>query len=147
MLTVFAVCVILVSLTTVFHYEVLGALNERLPSLRIPARSKLLVVMFVMLIAHLLEMVVWGLAMYGLVHVPGVGSLRGATVVSLEACIYFSAETYTSLGFGDVTPEGHMRLLIGLEALNGLLLIAWSASFTYLSMERFWSVRKGAHTH
>jgi hypothetical protein len=56
--------------------------------------------------------------------------------------MYFSAETYTSLGFGDVTPSGHMRLLIGLEALNGLLLIAWSASFAYLSMERFWNIRK-----
>jgi len=143
MLIVFVVCVVVVSLTTVFHYEVLGALNERLPSLRIPNRSKLLVVMFVMLIAHLIEMVLWGLATYGLAQVPGVGTLRGTAALSLEACIYFSAETYTSLGFGDVTPEGHMRLLIGLEALNGLLLIAWSASFTYLSMERFWSVRKG----
>ena len=28
------------------------------------------------------------------------------------------------------------------RALNGLLLIGWSASFTYISMERFW--RPGA---
>ena len=26
----------------------------------------------------------------------------------------------------------------GVEALNGLLLIGWSASFTYLAMERYW---------
>jgi len=25
------------------------------------------------------------------------------------------------------------------EALNGLLLIGWSASYTYFAMERFWS--------
>jgi diguanylate cyclase (GGDEF)-like protein len=31
-----------------------------------------------------------------------------------------------------------MRLLAGAEALNGLLLIGWSASFIYISMERFW---------
>ena len=31
-----------------------------------------------------------------------------------------------------------LRLLAGLEALNGMLLIGWTASFTFLSMERFW---------
>ena len=52
--------------------------------------------------------------------------------------MYFSAETYTSLGFGDVTPLGPIRLLAGVEALNGLLLIGWSASYTFIAMERFW---------
>lgn len=54
-------------------------------------------------------------------------------------CLYFSAETYTTLGFGDLTPAGPVRLLAGVEALNGLLLIGWSASYTYIAMERFWS--------
>ena len=40
---------------------------------------------------------------------------------------------------GDLTPSGPMRLLAGVEALNGLLLIGWSASYIYISMERFWS--------
>lgn len=54
------------------------------------------------------------------------------------AALYFSAETYTTLGYGDVLPHGDLRLLAGLEALNGMLLIGWTASYTYLSMERFW---------
>ena len=49
-------------------------------------------------------------------------------------------ETYTSLGLGDIHPTGPMRLLVGLEALAGLMLIGWSSSFTYLSMRRFWDV-------
>jgi hypothetical protein len=40
-----------------------------------------------------------------------------------------------------VTPYGSVRLLAGVEALNGLLLIAWSASFLYLEMERYWKRR------
>ncbi|MFD2270083.1 hypothetical protein ACFS07_00430 [Undibacterium arcticum] len=32
-----------------------------------------------------------------------------------------------------------MRLLAGMEGLNGLLLIGWSASYIYIAMERFWS--------
>jgi hypothetical protein len=43
------------------------------------------------------------------------------------------------LGLGDIAPLGPVRLLAGVEALNGLLMIAWTASFTYLSMEKFWS--------
>jgi hypothetical protein len=48
--------------------------------------------------------------------------------------------TYTSLGFGDVYPIESMRLISGVEALTGLLMIAWSASFTYLAMEQFWTL-------
>jgi hypothetical protein len=52
--------------------------------------------------------------------------------------------TYTSLGFGDHIPISHARLIAGVEALNGLLLIGWSASFTYLVMERYWPLHGGA---
>ena len=142
MLTVLLACLAVIAVTTLIHYEVLSVLDLRLPAMRIPDRSKLLVVMTATLLAHIAEMVVWGVVMWLLVHDSGVGSLRGNADLSLVDCIYFSAETYTSLGFGDVVPVGHMRLLIGLEALNGLLLIAWSASFTYLAMERFWSGRR-----
>jgi hypothetical protein len=31
-----------------------------------------------------------------------------------------------------------LRIIAGVESLNGLVLIGWSASFTYLSMEQFW---------
>jgi hypothetical protein len=43
------------------------------------------------------------------------------------------------LGYGDVVPHGPLRLLAGVEALTGLLMIGWSASFTYVSMARFWT--------
>jgi hypothetical protein len=56
----------------------------------------------------------------------------------MSLCFYFSAETFTSLGYGDIRPSGPLRLLAGAEALNGLLLIGWSACFAYISMERFW---------
>ena len=52
--------------------------------------------------------------------------------------LYFSTVSYTSLGLGDLYPVGPVRLLTGIESLNGLLLIAWSASFTYLVMEKRW---------
>jgi hypothetical protein len=35
-------------------------------------------------------------------------------------------------------PHGQLRLLAGVEALNGLLLIGWTTSYTFLAMEKFW---------
>lgn len=132
-------CLLLVVTTTVLHYEVLGALNNKLPGLRIPQRMKLIVVILGAFLAHTVQMAMYGLALYGLVAWLHAGNLGGSAGFSLSSCLYFSAETYTSLGFGDLTPVGPVRLLAGIEALNGLLLIGWSASFTYISMERFWS--------
>lgn len=132
--------VLLIALTTVVHYEVLRGLNSALPRLRIPARSKLLVVMLAAFVAHGLEIALYGAALWGLVRGVDVGTLAGAGGASLSNCMYFSAETYSSLGFGDVIPVGPIRLLAGVEALNGLLLIGWTASYAYLAMERFWQL-------
>ena len=139
MFLVVLACCLLVVATTILHYEVLRLLNSRLPALRVPGRAKLIVVILAAFVAHAAEMALYGVALYSLVAWLGAGSLTGTAGFSLASCLYFSAETYTSLGFGDLTPIGSVRLLAGVEALNGLLLIGWSASFTYISMERFWS--------
>jgi len=139
MLIVIFYCFLLIALTTLMHYEVLSSLNLRLPALPLPSRSKLLAVIFAAFIAHTLEIALYGFTLYGLVQGFGVGGLTGTGGSSLQNCLYFSAETFSSLGFGDLIPTGPIRLLAGTEALNGLLLIGWSASYVYLAMERFWS--------
>ena len=139
MLTVVAICALLVGSTTLLHYEVLRGLNAVLAGLPMPSRAKLLVVITAAFFAHGAEIALYGAALYVLVTFLGAGVLAGSASASLLSCLYFSAETYTSLGFGDLTPVGPVRLLAGTEALNGLLLIGWSASFAYLSMERFWN--------
>ena len=138
MLIVVLTCLTLIALATLIHYEALGVLNARLAALAIPSRSKLLVVIFVAFLAHGLEISLYGSAYYVLCEYLKVGSVTGPAGFNLINCMYFSAETYTSLGFGDLTPLGPVRLLAGVEALNGLLLIGWSASYAYLAMERFW---------
>jgi hypothetical protein len=130
-------CLILIGLTTLIHYEALSILNARLPALRIPIRTKLLVVIFGGFFTHATEIVLYGLTFYAL-NWAGYGGLGGTGGSTLGNCMYFSAETYSSLGFGDLVPVGPVRLLAGVEALNGLLLIGWSASYAYIAMERFW---------
>jgi voltage-gated potassium channel Kch len=95
-------------------------------------------VIFVTFLAHAAEITLYALACYALVRYAQIGGLGEPGRISLATSIYFSGETYTSLGYGDIVPVGDLRLLAGVEALNGLLLIGWSASYTYLAMERFW---------
>ena len=142
MLYVILACVLLITLTTLIHFEALRLLNTHLPMLKIPSRNKLLVVIFSAFVAHALEIFIYGLGFFILIKYLTVGHLVGAAEFSLINCVYFSAETYTSLGFGDLTPKGPVRLLVGIEALNGLLLIGWSASYTYFAMEQFWGSDK-----
>jgi hypothetical protein len=69
----------------------------------------------------------------------GAGSLGPSHGLTLPSYLYFSAETYTSLGYGDLVPHASLRMLAGMEALNGLLLIGWSSSTIYIAMEKFWA--------
>lgn len=141
------ITVALVALTTVIHYEVLGALNHRLPKLEMRSRSKLLVVLFATFLAHCLEITIYGGALYAMLAWWGIGGLSGATEMSLLTCIFLSAEAYTSIGFGPVVPTGATRLLFGAEALNGLLLIGWSASYAFIAMERYWAPGSARSIH
>lgn len=132
-------CVVLLVLTTIIHYEVLRMLTVGLPTFDMPTRAKLIVVIFGTFFTHVAEIFLYAVAFYLLARYLGAGTLGDASRSSLTLCLYFSAETYTSLGYGDVVPRGELRLLAGMEALNGLLLIGWSASYTYIAMERFWN--------
>ena len=132
-------CVVLLVLTTIIHYEVLRVLTAGLPAFRTPPRAKLVVVIFSAFLAHAAEILLYAVAIYVLVRYLGTGTRGGASDFSLTQCLYFSAETYSSLGYGDIVPGGDLRLLAGVEVLNGLLLIGWSASYTYIAMERFWN--------
>lgn len=139
MILVGSFCIALLALTTLVHYEVLRMLTAALPGLGVPPRTKLIAVIFATFLAHMAEMSLYGLALFTLVRFLDAGTLNGMGGASLINCLYFSAETYTSLGFGDVVPLGPVRLIAGVEALNGLLLIGWSASYAYIAMERFWN--------
>jgi hypothetical protein len=64
---------------------------------------------------------------------------------------YQSAVAYTTLG-GETPGHASVRLLISVEALTGLILITWTASFLFLVMQRTWDAdrihgRNHGHHH
>lgn len=143
MIPAMVMTVVLVAICVLIHYETLRLTSDYLlPSLTIPPRPRLLIVMAAAFLAHTIEVWVFAAAYYILGDHLDLGSVGGNTDGSFAELVYFSTETYTSLGFGDVYPLGGFRLVAGVEALLGLLMIGWSASFTYLQMERLW----GAHS-
>ena len=90
------------------------------------------------LLLHLLEIGIYTGAIALATEGLHLGRLVGDVDGSNLELLYFSAEAYTSLGFGDITPTGQMRLLVSFEPLNGLILLGWSASFLHLEVARYW---------
>lgn len=87
-----------------------------------------------LLVLHGIEIGVFGMAYWGLSHLLGIAGSHGGLVES----VYLSATAYSTVGFGDVEPVPQLRFLVATESVVGLLLIAWSGSFTFIEMSRHW---------
>ena len=87
--------------------------------------------------AHALEIIVFAGGLYGLERTGNYGHLATGGEGSFTEFVYLSAVTYTTLGFGDITPVGPLRFLVGVESLTGLVLSAWTASVIFVAVQRF----------
>lgn len=118
------------------HYEFLWLASWTLAQMRRTLRWRVVLGVLFALTAHLIEITIFSFGWVAVLY-TGQGALS-APNTDFETIVYFSMSTYTSLGYGDIVPSGSSRLIAGLEALTGLVLIAWTASFTYLEMQRYW---------
>ena len=137
-LVVVAATLAAVALSVLTHYEGLYFTSRALARLAgVPRRAKVLYGIASVMALHVVEIWIFGLITWVLLGWPEFGSL-GPAAQHLFDVIYFSAVTFTTVGYGDLAPLGPIRFLSGTEALTGFVLLTWSASFTYLEMERFW---------
>ena len=129
---------LLIFLTVMLHFVALKMISRLIrretfrPSLRVVSA------IYLVALTHLAEVVMFGIGYYVAANYLDAGSLSGEFHGNFREYIYYSLVSYTSLGLGDVYPIGPIRLITGLEALTGLLMIGWSASFTYICMGKFW---------
>ena len=86
----------------------------------------------VVLVLHTLEIVIWAGAYQALLPVAELGSF--------EEAVYFSFVTFTTLGYGDITLSEGWRLLSGIEALNGILLVGWTTAMIFSVVQHLWRV-------
>ena len=134
------VCLALVAAVVGLHYEALERFNEWLPRLRLPKRPRVLILIVGLLIVHTIEIWIFGAVLFEVAKWPQLGRVAGVGELRLLDAVYLSTVTFTTVGYGDLIPQGPLRLLLGIESLSGFLLVTWSASFTYLEMQRNWRV-------
>lgn len=138
----------LVGTTVLIHYEAMQwAALRVLPRLNfLPTRSLVIVGVLVCMAAHFVEVMMFAAVLFVLSRLGFTVGYDDGLRRSFLDFVNASIESYTSLGLVDsnrMTPAH--RLVSGAEALTGLVMITWSASFTYLLMERYWRQRHGRH--
>lgn len=144
----------LVVTAVLLHYEGLSWSGSLIKRRFLHHRAKIVVLIFAELGLHITE--IWLFAagyavltqvfeygmivpasMIGAFHASAPGPIPASGLGFLDL-VYFSTITFTTVGFGDYVPVGVVRFLSGTDALTGFVLITWSASFTFLEMQRYW---------
>ncbi|MCF6208691.1 MAG: potassium channel family protein [Ghiorsea sp.] len=138
MMIPFIINCMIVGIAVMIHYEVLFQMTSVMPKLKIKHRLRIVFGVFGALVAHVIEIWVFAIAYHLMHNSPSWGYLEGNYNGSLLDAAYFSFTTFTTLGFGDIVPHGILRFLVGIEAVTGLVLITWTASFLYFEMQRYW---------
>jgi hypothetical protein len=90
----------------------------------------LMIVAIVLVFLHAVEIIVWAGTYRVLVPV--------SELADFETAVYFSFVTFTTLGYGDITLSDGWRLLSGIQALNGILLVGWSTALMFTVVQKAW---------
>jgi hypothetical protein len=145
-----AIVTITIAVSSVLiHFEGLQWFSSLAHGPLLPPRVRIAGLIIGLLIRHIVEICLFAIAYYFLTQDLDSGSIVrlaefGPLVpimtepLVFSDFVYYSATVYTTLGFGDMIPSGGVRYLTGVEAVLGLLLITWSASFMFLEMRRYW---------
>ena len=141
MISVWIINCVIVASAVLIHYEFLYHMTKLIKRMQIGHRYRIVLGVFGALSAHAVEVWIFALAFYFMHKSDGWGHFEGNFSGTLMDCVYFSFTTFTTLGFGDIAPIGDLRYLTGIEALTGLVLITWTASFLYLEMRRYWNLK------
>ncbi|MQT11112.1 potassium channel family protein [Segnochrobactrum spirostomi] len=74
-------------------------------------------VTLLMIFAHLIEVALWA----------GIYVWEG-TIVKPHDAFYFAFVNYTTLGYGDILPATHSRLMAPITAADGILMFGWTTA-------------------
>jgi hypothetical protein len=85
----------------------------------------MLLVSLVTAVVHLIQIALWAAVL-----------LMVGAFLTFDEAFYYSAQSYTALGYGDVVISEQWRLLGPLESINGLLLFGLSTAVMFAIMSR-----------
>ncbi|EAQ28313.1 Membrane protein related to Kef-type K+ transport system NAD-binding component [Erythrobacter sp. NAP1] len=133
-----ALSALLIAATILIHYETLRLAARGADEFEVRPRTRLWIMLSSAIVSHIAHVLLYAGGFILLEHVWSVGAIAGPETGVFYDAFYFSITSYTTLGIGDIYPTGQVRMLSGVEALNGLVMVTWTASVTYLFMERHW---------
>lgn len=97
--------------------------DQNLDSVRKKSLQLIISTAIFLIFLHLIQTALWAIMYMAL---PGITEFD-----SFEKALYFSMVTFTTLGYGEITIASDNRILSGLEAINGIILIGWSTAFMF----------------
>jgi hypothetical protein len=77
-------------------------------------------VVYGLLVLHLLQILVWAACYYWSGCFP-----------DFATAFYYSATSYSTVGYGDVIPPGNWRILGSVQAVTGVLMFGWSTGVLF----------------
>ncbi len=128
MLTQLSIGAALIVTTVVVHSVCLEFILKVFLSVRSEIEVRWRTVAFALVIlavfvAHVIEISIWALFYYFKSPIN--------EIPTMEAALYFSTSSFTTVGFGDLVLSEDWRLLSSFEAINGMILFGWSTAFIF----------------
>ncbi|MFC3853870.1 ion channel [Salinispirillum marinum] len=127
-----------VGVIVILHFEVFVWFSRQMERPGYPPRVRMVLLMFGILALHVVEIWLFAALVWFLLLFDGAGQIHAHYAVGFLDTVYLSAVTYTTVGYGDIWAEGPIRFVLGTEALVGFALITWSASLTFIEMQKHW---------
>lgn len=137
MLTVLFCASVLVVMCVGIHYQSLMTLSRLNRKKQSRQRWRINILILGALATHVVEMSLFSLGYALLCHNDWCGHIQNSAGEASTDYFYFSFVVFTSLGFGDLTPVGSIRMMTAIETLTGLVLIGWTASFLFVEMQHW----------
>jgi hypothetical protein len=133
---------VLLSLCVVVHALVMTTMLRRLRRYAGPTVLRfwrdmgiLILVALYMMSAHLAEIGIWAFYLTSQNLFP-----------DFRTSFYFSAVTYTTVGYGDLVLPDQWRLFAAAEALTGILMCGWSTGVFFAIVSRVYAAQPAETT-
>lgn len=89
-------------------------------------------------IAFLSSMAIGTIILYASIYVHnGISATSDSKTIEWSDAIYFSIVTFTTLGYGDYTPSGYIKLFAASEALLGYIYLGFLVALSYDSLQSY----------
>lgn len=135
----FGIGVFLVLVCFVFQYLMLRQVASKFIPIAGDHSGWIAVGGLILIAVSWVEIVFFALGLLVADRLLGLGTLAGEFGGNTIDYFYFSAITFTTVGYGDIFPTGGLKIIAAIESHVGLMMIAWSGTFAFFFLKSNWA--------